>query len=205
MISKIVEKLRDASYRKAFVASQINIGISFQIRALMKARGWTQEKLAEKTGMLQPRISAILKPGRVRPNIETLRRIAEAFDCGLIVRFAPFGELARWSESFDPDTFNVPSFEQEPEFRQPEKAATAQSNALRILAGAGTAEEHLPFWMTLNELAGPGVSPASKTLSEAQMKIISIDSIPGFKHLDEPAPAVKYTNTNTIPLRRATG
>jgi transcriptional regulator with XRE-family HTH domain len=110
MNSKIKEKLQDFAYRTAFVASQINIGIPFQIKALMKMRGWTQEKLAERTGMLQPRISAILKPGKVRPNIETLRRIAEAFDCGLIVRFAPFSELAEWSESFDPESFNAPSF-----------------------------------------------------------------------------------------------
>lgn len=113
MTSKLEEKLQDHAYRTAFVASQINIGVSFQIKALMKARGWTQEQLAERTGMLQPRISAVLKPGKVRPNIETLRRFAEAFDCGLLVRFAPFSELADWSESFDPEQFDVPSFENE--------------------------------------------------------------------------------------------
>src|ERR1019366_6498616 len=93
------------------VASQINIGIPFQIRALLKARpDWTQAKLAERTHMLQPRISALMTPGKTRPNIETLRRIAEAFDCGLMVRFVSFSELARWSEEFDPEGFNVPSF-----------------------------------------------------------------------------------------------
>ena len=115
MISKLFTKLRNPEYRKAFVASQINIGIPFQLRALMKARGWTQEKLAERTGMLQPRISAMLKPGKTRPNIETLRRLAEAFDCGLVVRFAPFSELVRWSERFDPESFDVPPFTQEKE------------------------------------------------------------------------------------------
>ncbi len=114
MISKkIADKLQDQEYRTAFVASQINIGIPFQIKALMKARGWTQEQLAERTGMLQPRISAMLKPGKVRPNIETLRRYAEAFDCGLLVRFAPYSELARWSEEFDPEHFTVPSFSED--------------------------------------------------------------------------------------------
>ncbi len=113
MISKIVRKLRDPEYRKAFVASQINIGIPFQLRAMLKARDWTQEKLAERTGMLQPRISAILKPGKVRLNIETLRRLAEAFDCALLVRFAPFSELVDWSDKFNPDTFVVPAFDEE--------------------------------------------------------------------------------------------
>src|SRR5690242_1086142 len=112
MTSKLVDKLANSEYRKAFVASQINIGIPFQIRGLLKSRpGWTQQKLAQLTGMLQPRISGLMTPGKVRPNIETLRRIAEAFDCGLIVRFAPFSELARWSEEFDPENFSVPDFE----------------------------------------------------------------------------------------------
>ena len=51
-----------------------------------------------------------MTPGKTRPNIETLRRIAEAFDCGLMVRFVPFSELARWSEDFNPETFVVPDF-----------------------------------------------------------------------------------------------
>lgn len=110
MTSEIAEKLTNLEYRTAFVVSQINVGIPFQIRALMKERGWTQAILAEKTDMLQPRISGLMTPGKTKPNIETLRRVAEAFDCGLIVRFAPFSELARWSEEFDPDTFSVPAF-----------------------------------------------------------------------------------------------
>lgn len=114
MISKLWHKLRDPEYRKAFVASQINIGIPFQIRALLKSRpGWTQETLAQRTKMLQPRISGLMTPGKTRPNIETLRRVAEAFDCGLMVRFVPFSELARWSEDFDPETFYVPAFDRD--------------------------------------------------------------------------------------------
>ena len=125
-ISKLGEKLRDPEYRKAFVASQINIGIPFQIRAMLRNRpGWTQETVAQRAQMLQPRISGLMTPGKTRPNIETLRRIAEAFDCGLIVRFAPFSELARWLEEFDPESFNVPSFDEDPGFidRKPQQSA----------------------------------------------------------------------------------
>ncbi len=130
MTSKLEGKLQNHAYRTAFVASQINVGIPFQIKALMKARGWTQDKLAERTGMLQPRISAVLKPGKVRPNIETLRRFAEAFDCGLLVRFAPFSELARWSDEFDPVRFDVPAFEDDRGFKHTER--TAADNIARI-------------------------------------------------------------------------
>src|ERR1035441_9473358 len=126
MISKVWEKLNDPEYRKAFVSSQISIGIPFQIRALLRERGETQEWLAEKAGMLQPRISGLMTPGKTRPNIETLRRIAEAFDCGLLVRFAPFSELARWSEEFDPESFSVPSFDDDTGFieRKPQQVAS---------------------------------------------------------------------------------
>ena len=111
--SRMVSKLRDPAYRKAYVSSQINVGIPFQVRSLLKNRGWTQEQLSDRAGMLQPRISAILKPGRGGLNIETLRRLAEAFDCGLMVRFAPFSELIDWSEQFDPESFDVERFETE--------------------------------------------------------------------------------------------
>jgi transcriptional regulator with XRE-family HTH domain len=112
-IYKLWEKLRDPAYRQAFIDAEINIGIPFQIRALAKARNWTQEELAVKAGMKQPRICDLMKPGGARPNIKTLSRIAKAFDCGLLVRFAPFSELVRWSEDFEPESFNVRSFGQD--------------------------------------------------------------------------------------------
>ena len=124
-ISKLSQKLRDPEYRKAFVASQIDIGIPFQICALLKSRGWTQGELAKRAGMKQPRISALLKPGKVCPNTETLRRLAEAFDVGLVVKFAPFGELARWSDSFNPESFNVPEFSHDASVRA-QRAGTEQ-------------------------------------------------------------------------------
>jgi transcriptional regulator with XRE-family HTH domain len=126
--------LRDPEYRKAFVASQINMGLPFQLRALLKSRGKTQEWLAEKAGMLQPRISGLLNPGKTRPNIETLRRLAEAFDCGLAVRFVPFSELAGWSERFDPESFAVPEFDNDTGFQEPEapKVATAAADAAGV-------------------------------------------------------------------------
>lgn len=82
-----------------------------QIRVLREHRGWTQQELADKTRMLQPRISAMEHSGGSKLNLETLRRVASAFDCGLLVRFVPFSELARWFEEFDPENFSVPAFD----------------------------------------------------------------------------------------------
>jgi transcriptional regulator with XRE-family HTH domain len=153
MISNLWKKMNDPEYRRAFVASQINIGIPFQIRALLKSRpGWNQGTLAERTGMLQPRISGLMTPGRTRPNIETLRRVAEAFDCGLMVRFVPFSELTRWSEKFDPESFHVPSFDEDiyAERKGPQSEEAEQRMAMKTaVAGrivpidqAGAGAEH---------------------------------------------------------------
>jgi transcriptional regulator with XRE-family HTH domain len=131
MISSAVEKLRDPEYRKAFVASQINVGVPFQIRALLKARRKTQDWLAKKTGMLQPRISGLMTPGKTHPNIETLRRVADAFECGLAVRFVPFSDLARWSESFDPETFSIPAFDDDIGFIE-RKAPQSERHEIEI-------------------------------------------------------------------------
>jgi transcriptional regulator with XRE-family HTH domain len=110
-ISKLWKKFGNPEYRKAFVASQINIGIPFQIRALAKSRGWNQTELAARADMAQPRISSLMKPGGGPPNLRTLTRLAEAFDCALMVRFVPFSELARWSNSFDPENFQATAFD----------------------------------------------------------------------------------------------
>jgi transcriptional regulator with XRE-family HTH domain len=108
--SQIAKSLRKKKYREAFVRSQINIGIPFQVRALREKRPWNQKQLAEAAGMLQPRISAIERPGGSKLNLETLLRLAAAFDVGLIVRFASFSEMVRWADEFSPDSFEVPSF-----------------------------------------------------------------------------------------------
>jgi transcriptional regulator with XRE-family HTH domain len=113
MTSNLREKLQEKPYRDAFVASQIRIALSFQIRALREKRGWTQAQLAEQVGMLQPRISAMERPGGSQFSLETLLRLASAFDVAFIGRFVPFSELLEWAESFSPDTFMVSSFDDE--------------------------------------------------------------------------------------------
>ena len=114
--SRLLSELSNKAYRDAYVGSQIRIGLPFQVKALRTARGWSQGELALQAGMAQPRISEIERPGERSMNIDTLLRLASAFDCGLEVRFCPFSQLVRDSESFDPANFEVPTFQQELEF-----------------------------------------------------------------------------------------
>lgn len=111
--SYLLSELNDKTYRDSYVGAQIRIGLPFQVKALRTARNWSQGELAERARMAQPRISEIEKPGERSLNLDTLLRLASAFDCALSVSFVPFSDLVMSSESFDPGAFNVPTFQQE--------------------------------------------------------------------------------------------
>ena len=136
-----IARLRNKKYRDAFVASQISVGLPFQIRALREQRGWKQSRLASETGMLQPRISAMESPGGTKYNLETLRRLASAFDVALLVRFAPFSELVEWSDKFNPDNFRVPSFvEEQVEIEAQPAREAARGPSLEQIANVSAGE-----------------------------------------------------------------
>ena len=117
--AKLIRNLRKSKkYRDAFVDSEISVGIPFQIRALREQRTWSQKELAEATSMLQPRICAMEQAGYGNFTLNTLKKLASAFDVGLLVRFAPFGELVNWADSFSPDSFSVPNCEEDPVLNQ---------------------------------------------------------------------------------------
>lgn len=112
-ISKLWRKLRNKEYRDGYTEAQLSIEVPFQIRALRKARGWTQAQLAERCGIPQAQISHIEQPGRNPLSLRTLYRLASAFDVGLLVQFVSFSELVHYEEAFDPNTFHVPSFKED--------------------------------------------------------------------------------------------
>jgi transcriptional regulator with XRE-family HTH domain len=111
--SSLVEQLRDKEYRDAFVASQIRIGLPMQCRALRESRTLTQPQLAEAAGMSQPRISEIERPGERKLNIDTLLRLASAFDVALQVRFVTFSEFVDDDDSIDFDSYHVYPFDED--------------------------------------------------------------------------------------------
>ena len=108
----LMKRLESKEHRDAFVSAHVNNVIPFQIRALRlsEERNWTQEELASRTGMKQERISVCENPNRGRPTLQTLERIAAAFDVALIVRFAPFSELVEWETNLSPESLEVKNF-----------------------------------------------------------------------------------------------
>jgi ribosome-binding protein aMBF1 (putative translation factor) len=62
------------------------------LESIIKAResaGLTQEELAKRIGTKQPALSRLERGGFQKANIETLRKIAEALDVKLVIKFQP--------------------------------------------------------------------------------------------------------------------
>jgi len=69
--------------------------------------------LAEKVGMAQARISLLENPNYENPSLSTLKRVANALDIALVVRFTSFGKFFALVDSEEPRTLALPSFEEE--------------------------------------------------------------------------------------------
>lgn len=80
--------------RHSWANEQLAICIAKQIKDIRIDRGWTQEELGKRCGMKQSYIQRLETPyGAIRSTIDTLCRIAAAFDCGLELRFISWSEF----------------------------------------------------------------------------------------------------------------
>lgn len=101
-------------YREEFVSAQVKRGIPFQIRALLKQRGWTQERLARQAGLEQGVVSRAANPNYGNLTLNTIVRIAAGFDVAFVGRFVPFSELGKWFTNLsESEAGSVPSFADE--------------------------------------------------------------------------------------------
>jgi len=110
--SKLFSKLANKKYRNLFVASQINKGIPFQMRALRAARKMKQSDLAILAGTTQTVISRIENNGAGNLSVKTLLKLAEAFDVALVVRFEPIDNLIDWVDNLSQENLSPSSSEE---------------------------------------------------------------------------------------------
>lgn len=115
---KLISKLQNKEYRDAFVAELIATGIPFQIKTLREQRNWKQKELGNQANMAQESISRLEDPNYGKLTIKTLKRLASAFDIGLVVRFVSFSELVNWEINLSPESLEVLSFNEESYFRE---------------------------------------------------------------------------------------
>ena len=110
---QLIALLRDKDFRDHFTVDQIFEFLALQVRQLREKREWTQAELGAKAGMQQVQVSRLENPDYAGSKISTLGRLANAFDVALIVRFAPFGELADWLSRLSAEDFGPASFAEE--------------------------------------------------------------------------------------------
>jgi transcriptional regulator with XRE-family HTH domain len=93
--SKLRRLFSDKELRHEFVRQQVAANIALQLRALRKARKWRQVDLEEKHGIRQNLVSRYEKMDYGKHELETLLRLAAAYDVGLDVQFIPFSRVLR--------------------------------------------------------------------------------------------------------------
>lgn len=106
-------KLKNIKYRHAYLKEHIRIGIASQIRILRTKANLNQSQLAEKVGTKQSVISRLEDPDSGTVNLNTLLKIAEAFDVGLLVKFASFGKFIEESQDISPTALAVSNYAEE--------------------------------------------------------------------------------------------
>lgn len=111
-VMQLAQRMRSKEYRDALVEAEIANGIAFQIRAMQAERGWTQKQLGDSAGMEQGSISRLVNSSG-NSSLNTLRRMASAFDVALIVRFVRFSQLLEWTGNLSRDRLAPISFHEE--------------------------------------------------------------------------------------------
>lgn len=111
--ARTIAKLQSKEYRDAFVESHARTGISFQLRAMRAARGWSQEDLGARAEMGQNVVARLENPDYGKFSISSLLKLASAFDVALMVRFVRFSDLLARTKNLTPEALNVPSFSED--------------------------------------------------------------------------------------------
>jgi transcriptional regulator with XRE-family HTH domain len=121
-MSELIEILKpefqDKEYRDAYAEDCLNTMIASQIKALREQRQMTQKQLADATGMGQPRIPVLEDASYENWSVNTLKRLARAFDVALSVKFESFSHVIEDFENMNRDSLCRPTFAEDIQFRR---------------------------------------------------------------------------------------
>src|SRR5271169_2144121 len=115
---QFIDNRDDKSYRHAYADESLNISIATQIKVLREQRVLRQKDLANLAAMKQSMISRYENVNYSSWSINTLKKLAEAFDVVLDVRFRSFRDLVILTQGFSRESLQVPSFSDDPYFSQ---------------------------------------------------------------------------------------
>ena len=139
---QFVDNRDDKSYRHAYADESLNLSIATQIKVLREQRELRQKDLAELAGMKQSMISRYENVNYSSWSINTLKKLAEAFDVMLDVRFRSFKDLVTLTQGFSRESLEVPPFGKDLYFsegyasRQPQAYVTYTQSAQAVAATA---------------------------------------------------------------------
>jgi transcriptional regulator with XRE-family HTH domain len=133
------EEFHDKQYRHAYADDSLNTYIATQIKVLREQQRLTQKELADLTGMAQPRIAVLEDINYSSWSINTLRRIAEAFDLRLSVKFETFSSLIPEIETFSRESLERAPFDKDTWFHRKD---VQQAETSILKAAYADAEQH---------------------------------------------------------------
>lgn len=114
------ELFQDEEARYAYADAALNTSVAAQIRSLRDARQMNQQELADAIGTKQSGISRLENVNYSSWNVETLRKLARAFEVRLRISFEEFGTLPTEIENFRKN-LAPRKFEDDPVFNAPKK------------------------------------------------------------------------------------
>ncbi len=139
-----IQSLVRKGYRDAYVEQHIKRGIATQIRAMRDARKWTQSELARRLDISQPNVARLEDEDYGQYSLQTLKRLASAFDVALVVRFVPFSQLVDYTTRISPADLVPASFENDTELHLTPLAASGTTVG-RVEPASTTGVTHAGF------------------------------------------------------------
>lgn len=106
----------DPEYRHEYADEILNLHVCTQIKVLREQRDMSQGQLAESIGTTQSAVSRLENVDYAAWSVETLRKIAKAFDLRLRITFEGFGSLWRDVGGMTIAELQRPTIEEDPEF-----------------------------------------------------------------------------------------
>jgi HTH-type transcriptional regulator/antitoxin HipB len=169
LAERLKKAFRNKAYRHAFVNEFHDAAIAAQIKALREQRRWTQAELADRAGMKQSRISVMENVNYSSWSLNTLRKLARAFDVCVSIGFRSFGKTVLEIELFGPESLEVASFSDDPIF-----LGQSVEDRIVTMTTAGRKMEELSW-------ARPSGRVAEATVFESA---IVADATPSFPKLE---------------------
>jgi len=109
----LVGRLLKKAYRDAYTEQRVKTALPQQIRTIRLNRNLTQSDLAKLAHTTQTVIARVEDINYGNLSLNTLLKIAQAYDVGLLVKFVPYSRLVQEFEDRSNDALDVPEFQQD--------------------------------------------------------------------------------------------